>query len=69
VVQRYIFALLGVIAVTVFLILAYRLFSAEGKEEQHKKAWNALLYAAIGLAVVPLAYVLVRIATGFDLRF
>ena len=41
------------------------LFTAHGKEEDFKKAWTALIYAVVGLAVMPLAYIVVKIVTGF----
>lgn len=59
--------LLGIISVTVFIIIGYNLFTAHGKEEDFKNAWKALIYAVVGLAVMPLAYILVKIVTGFTL--
>ena len=58
--------LLGIITVSVFLYIGYMLFTAQGKEEDFKKAWTALVYAVIGLAVIPLAYIAVKIVTGFN---
>ncbi len=57
--------LLGIVSVSVFLYIGYMLFTAQGKEEEFKKAWTALIYAVIGLAVIPLAYIAVKIVTGF----
>jgi len=65
-IQAYVMGLLGIITVSVFLYIGYMLFTAQGKEEDFKKAWTALVYAVIGLAVIPLAYIAVRIVTGFD---
>lgn len=59
--------LLGIVSVSVFLYIGYNLFTAQGKEEEFKKAWVALVYAIIGLAVIPLAYIAVKIFTGFSL--
>jgi hypothetical protein len=42
----------------------FKLFSASGDEGEFKKAWIALLYVVIGLAIAPLAYVVVRIVSG-----
>lgn len=64
-IQVYIMGLLGIVAVSVFLYIGYMLFTAQGKEEEFKKAWTALVYAVIGLAVIPLAYIVVKIVTGF----
>ena len=57
--------LVGIVSVSVFLYIGYMLFTAQGKEEDFKNAWKALVYAVIGLAVMPLAYILVKIVTGF----
>lgn len=66
-IQVYIIGLLGIVSVSVFLYIGYTLFTADGKEEEFKKAWKALTYAVIGLAVIPLAYIVVKIVTGFTL--
>lgn len=64
-IQVYIMGLLGIVSVSVFLYIGYMLFTAQGKEEDFKKAWTALVYAVIGLAVIPLAFIAVKIVTGF----
>lgn len=64
-IQIYFMGLLGIVSVSVFLYIGYMLFTAQGKEEEFKKAWTALIYAVIGLAVMPLAYIVVKIVTGF----
>lgn len=64
-IQVYIIGLLGIVSVGVFLYIGYMLFTADGKEDEFKKAWKALTYAVIGLAVIPLAYIAVKIVTGF----
>lgn len=64
-IQVYIMGLLGIISVSVFLYIGFILFTAQGKEEEFKKAWTALVYAVIGLAVIPLAFIVVKIVTGF----
>ncbi len=64
--QNYIIGLLALIAVGVFLYTGFRLLMADGKEEEHKKAWLSLIYVGVGLAIVPLAYVAVRIVLGFN---
>ena len=63
-IQMYIIGLLGITSVSVFLFIGYSLFTAQGKEEEFKKAWKALTYAAVGLAVIPLSYIVVKIVTG-----
>lgn len=64
-IQKYMMGLVGILSVGVFIYIGYSLFTAQGNEEEFKKAWKALIYAAIGLAVMPLAYVAVKIVTGF----
>ncbi|MDD2487317.1 MAG: hypothetical protein PHS92_03035 [Candidatus Gracilibacteria bacterium] len=66
VIEKYIFGLVGVIAVSVFIYIAYMLFTAEGKEDEMKKAVKALTYAIVGLAIIPLSYVVIKIVTGFN---
>jgi hypothetical protein len=64
-IQVYMMGLLGVISVSVFVYIGYTLFTAQGNEESFKKAWTSLIYAIVGLAVIPLAFILVKIVTGF----
>ncbi|MDD5377194.1 MAG: pilin [Candidatus Gracilibacteria bacterium] len=64
-IQIYIVGLLGIVSVSVFLYIGYMLFTAQGKEEDFKNAWKALTYAVVGLAVIPLAFIAVKIVTGF----
>ncbi|MFA6090526.1 MAG: pilin [Candidatus Gracilibacteria bacterium] len=64
-IQTYIMGLLGIVTVGIFLYIGYTLFTAQGKEEDFKNAWKALIYAVIGLAVIPLGYIVVKIVTGF----
>lgn len=66
-IQIYMMGLAGIVSVAVFLYIGYTLFTAQGNEEEFKKAWKALVYAVIGLAVMPLAYIAVKIVTGFTL--
>lgn len=64
-IQKYMMGLVGILSVGVFIYIGYSLFTAQGNEEEFKKAWKALVYAVIGLAVMPLAFVAVKIVTGF----
>ena len=66
-IQTYMIGLLGIISVSVFIFIGYSLFTAQGKEEDFKNAWKALTYAVVGLAVIPLSYIVVKIFTGFTL--
>lgn len=67
VIQNYMIGLLGVVTVSVFMYIGFKLFTSRGHDEEHKNAWKALSYAVVGLAVMPLAYVLVKVITGFTL--
>ncbi len=64
--QEIAFSLVAIVAVGVFVWIAFRLFSARGNEEEFKKAWLSLVYAAVGIALVPAAYALVKIVTGLN---
>lgn len=55
------------IAVWVMIYIWFLFLTAEWKTEQFSKAWKAAVYAVIWLAVVPFAYVLVKIATWINL--
>lgn len=67
VISRYVIGFLGIITVTIFLIIAFRLFIADGNEEEFKSAWKAVTYAAVGLALIPISYAVVRIILGVSL--
>lgn len=67
-VQSYLFGLVGILTVGVCLWIAWTLIDAEGKPDAQKKAWKALTYVAVGLAVIPLSYVVVRIVTGLNIQ-
>lgn len=64
-IQRYMMGLVGIVSVGVFLYIGYTLFTAQWHEENFKNAWKALIYAIIGLAIMPLAFIAVKIITGF----
>lgn len=64
--EKYIIWMLWIIVVTVFLYIWFELATAEWKEDQFKKALKALVYAIVWLAVIPLAYILIKITTWFS---
>lgn len=66
-IQEIAFSLVAIVAVAVFVWIAYNLFSARGNEEEFKKAWMSLVYAVIGLALIPAGYAIVKVVTGFNL--
>ncbi len=55
------------IAIGVFLWVAYNLFTAQGNEEQFKKAWKSLVYVGVGIVVAMASYVLVKVVTNISL--
>lgn len=65
-VMRYIIGFVGIVAVLVFGWIAFKLFTADGKEEEFKNAWKALVYAAIGIALIPISVAVVRIVLGIS---
>lgn len=65
--QNFLFSMVAIVAVAVFVYLGFKLVSARGNEEEFKKAWVALTYAVVGLALIPASYAIVRILTGFNI--
>lgn len=65
-IQVYLLAAYAVIAIGSFIFIGFRLFTAKGDEGEFKKAWVALTYTIAGLVIAPLAYVVVRIISGFS---
>lgn len=67
-IQTYMIGLLGIVSVSVFLYVGYTLFTAQGNPDEFKKAWKSLTYVVIGLAVIPLSFIVVKIITGFTVK-
>lgn len=65
-IQSYLLGAYVVVAIGSMVFIGYRLFTAKGDPEEFKKAWIALVYIVIGLTIAPLAYVAVRIVSGFS---
>ncbi|MGE4443685.1 MAG: hypothetical protein AB7E37_01670 [Candidatus Altimarinota bacterium] len=65
-VKNFMFAVLGLIAIGVFLYFGFKLISARGNEEEFKKALMGFVYAIIGLAIIPLAWGVVRLIVSLD---
>ncbi len=65
--QNLLFSIMAVVTVGVFVYLGFKLVSARGNEEEFKKAWIALTYAVVGLALIPASYAIIRIVTGFNI--
>lgn len=63
----YLLWIVAMVAITVFIYTWFELFSAEWKQDVLKKSLKWFVYAAIWLAVIPLAFILVKITTWFTL--
>jgi len=66
-VQKYLIRLVWLAAVAMFIYAGFNLFMAKGDDKEYGKAWKALTYAAVGLAIIPLSYVVVKIVLGFNI--
>lgn len=65
VIQVYLLAAYAIVAIGCLIFIGFKLFTAKGDEGEFKKAWVALTYTIVGLVIAPLAYVVVRIVSGF----
>lgn len=65
-IQVYLLGSYAIIAIGSFIFIGFKLFTAKGDPSEFKKAWIAFLYVAIGLVIAPLAYVIVRIVSGYS---
>ncbi len=65
-VKNFMFAVLGLIAIWVFLYFWFKLISARWNEEEFKKALMWFVYAIIWLAIIPLAWWVVRLIVSLD---
>ena len=61
--------LLGLIAVIIILIGGFKWMTARGAEEKVEKAKDTIKYGLIGLAIILLAYLIVRIVIGSVVGF
>ncbi len=66
-IQVYLISAYGLIAVGIFIFIGFRLFNARGNPQEFKQAWVAFAYTVVGLSLAPLAFVIVRIVTGFSI--
>jgi heme O synthase-like polyprenyltransferase len=65
-VKTIIFSLLALIAVAVFIYLWFKLVSAQWKPDEFKKAMMGFVYAVIWLAIIPLAWALVKLISSLQ---
>ncbi|MFH1456907.1 MAG: pilin [Patescibacteria group bacterium] len=61
--------LLGLVAVIIILIGGFKWMTAQGSEDRVKEAQKTIKYGLIGLAVILLAYVVVRFVISAVLTF
>lgn len=54
------FTVAGGITLIVIVVLGYNMFTSKGNDAEFKKALTGVLYAAIGLLVMGISYLLVR---------
>jgi hypothetical protein len=62
-IQVYLLATYSAVAIGMLIYMGFKLYAAQGDEGEFKKAWIALVYVIVGLAIAPLAYIVVRIVT------
>lgn len=61
-----IFSFLALIAVAVFIYLWFNLATAQWKPDEFKKAMMGFVYAVIWLAIIPLAWALVKLISSLQ---
>lgn len=66
-IKEFIFAVFYIVAVWVFIFLWARLISANWNAEDFKKALLWLVYAAVWIAIIPMAWALVKLVTGIEI--
>lgn len=67
VIQKYILWIVAILAIWMFIYIWYTLATAEWKEDQFKKWIKALVYLIVWLTVIPLSYIVIKIATWFSI--
>ncbi len=64
-IKDFIFTILWIIVVGVFLYFWFKLITARWNPEEMKNTLVAFVYAIVWLAIIPLAYALVKIITTY----
>ncbi len=64
--KNIIFGLLATISIWVFIYLGYKLVIAQWKPDEFKKAMMWLVYAIVWLAIVPLAWAMVKLISSLQ---
>lgn len=62
-----IFELLFILALIIFLYIAFKLIVARGNPEEFKKALQSFIYAALWLFIIAFAWALVRLVAGITI--
>ena len=65
-IMNYTLWIVFIVALSMFIYIWFELATAEWKQEKFTKWLKWLAYAWVGLAVIPLAYIIIRIATWFN---
>lgn len=65
--EYYLMGIVAALAIGTFIWIGYNMLTAEGDPEKFKQAQKALIYAVIGLALIPLAYVMVKLVITINL--
>jgi hypothetical protein len=63
--QKYILWIVWIVAISMFIYIWFQLSTAEWKADQFAKAMKWLVYLAVWLAIIPLAYIVIKVATWF----
>ena len=66
-IESIIYTILGIVAVWVFIFFWIKLITSRWNEDAFKKAKTWLIYAVWGLAIIPLAMALVKLASSLKL--
>ena len=65
-IKNIILSVLAINVVWVFIYLCYKLVAAEWKPDEFKKAMLGFVYAIIWLAIIPLAWALVKLISSLQ---
>jgi len=65
--EYYLMGIVAMLAVGTFIWIGFNMLTADGDPEKFKQAQKALIYAVVGLALIPLAYVMVRLVITINL--
>lgn len=64
--MNYVLWIVAIITIAIFIYIWFELATAEWKQEKFTKWLKWLVYAWVWLAIIPLAFIIVKIATWFS---